>query len=633
VSVRSLFIYAVSVALSGVAVLSGPGRTVAGGGTPITVGPNVRVSSANTDVPHYEVMLAEDPADPKRFLACSIIAPSQDEYEYETVAYLSTNGGLSWRPTLETHNTGSGDPACAFGPDGEAYFAELQEAEDPDGHQHGHTFVYVSRDAGSIWSSPLRLRQADREYITVDDTNGPRRGRVYVNAAMSTRNFEDDPYHPTLNDTNGFGLLVSGDRGSTFQLESLLDPAPTGWTFADGNAIVLPNGTYAAIVPVVPRSVGPDGKFNVTIDFVASANGGETFAKAVTVRTAAEPAGPEITAMWLPSLAIDRGSGPFHGRLYTAWGEEVDGREQILIAYSSDDGAHWSAPATVDDDVGRADGKGPDDSEPIVAVNPEGVVGVTWYDRRNSSDDLGSYERFSASLDGGETFLPSVRVAEAASRFRPIGVTRLDGSASGGGDRLEYSRGKPLTATIGYNSRFAFIGGDTQGLVVDPSGSFHALWVDNRTGTPQVWTAPIRVEGRAEINGSAELATMTDVTNRMTLLLTNSLFDPRDSTVTVDASIVNTSGTAIKGPIVGRFVTLTSRLGGVTLEESDNPLHSRGAAVRFIGDGGQLLPNQRTQRQRLVFHLATAGDMQRRNDASSLEHFVDFTLRLFARKQ
>jgi hypothetical protein len=630
---RLPFKCALFVSLVAAAMLGDRSLGATGADESITVGSNVHVSSANANVPHYEVMLAEDPGDPARFLACSIIAPPGDGYQYETVVYLSTNGGLSWRPTLQTHDTGSGDPACAFGTAGEAYFAELQEAKDADGHQRGHTFIYVSRDGGATWGLPRRLRQADREYITVDDTNGPRRGRVYVNAAMSTRSYEDDPSHSDYHDeSNGFGLLVSGDRGATFELETLLNPAPTGWTFADGNGIVMPNGTYAAIVPVVPRSDDGSRTFHVAIDFVTSSNGGETFTKAVTIRNAVEPSGPLLTTTWIPSLAVDQSAGPFHGRLYVVWAEQIDGRSQIFIAYSSDNGSQWSAPVTVNDDVVRSNGTGPDDSEPIVAVNSRGIVGVTWYDRRDSWDDLGSYERFSASLDGGETFLPSVRVATSPTRFDRVGSAVLEASASGGGDRFEFSRGGALTVAIGYNSRFAFIGGDTEGLVADESGTFHALWVDNRTGIPQVWTAPITVEGQPALEGSAELAAMADVTDRVTVVLDNAHFDSANSTVTVEAEVVNTSAGTIAGPIVGRFVTLTSRLGRVTIEDSDNGLSTPGAIVRFASLDENLQPDEHTAGHRLVFHLANMGNVRSRVDAASLEHFVDFTLKMYARR-
>jgi hypothetical protein len=35
--------------------------------------------------------------------------------------------------------------------------------------------------------------------------------------------------------------------------------------------------------------------------------------------------------------------------------------------------------------------------------------------------------------------------------------------------------------------------GDTAGLCADADGVFHPLWIDNRTGERQVWTATFRV--------------------------------------------------------------------------------------------------------------------------------------------
>ncbi|HZS07661.1 MAG TPA: hypothetical protein VFD58_22690 [Blastocatellia bacterium] len=38
--------------------------------------------------------------------------------------------------------------------------------------------------------------------------------------------------------------------------------------------------------------------------------------------------------------------------------------------------------------------------------------------------------------------------------------------------------------------------GDTAGLAAAADGTFHPLWVDYRTGTPQVWTATVTVRGK-----------------------------------------------------------------------------------------------------------------------------------------
>jgi hypothetical protein len=101
---------------------------------------------------------------------------------------------------------------------------------------------------------------------------------------------------------------------------------------------------------------------------------------------------------------------------------------------------------------------------PAVAVNRDGVVGVSWYDRRDNADNLGYWPRFSASLDGGAMFLSSVRVSTAPNLVMDPKETRLNG-------------------------------GDTAGLAADAAGVFHPVWIDNRTGTHQVWTTPVTVRG------------------------------------------------------------------------------------------------------------------------------------------
>lgn len=88
------------------------------------------------------------------------------------------------------------------------------------------------------------------------------------------------------------------------------------------------------------------------------------------------------------------------------------------------------------------------------------------YDRRTqillscSSDHGRTWVRFSASLDGGRTWLPSVRVSTAAHLASD--------------DTRKNS-------------------GDTAGLAADADGVFHPVWIDNRTGIPQMRTATVRV--------------------------------------------------------------------------------------------------------------------------------------------
>jgi hypothetical protein len=88
-------------------------------------------------------------------------------------------------------------------------------------------------------------------------------------------------------------------------------------------------------------------------------------------------------------------------------------------------------------------------------------VAVSWYDRRGLDHRApGCHVRLRLSADGGATWLPSVQVTEKPGR-----------------------------------SSFASLG-DTAGLVADAGGRFHPVWIDDRTGKTQVWTATVKVGAR-----------------------------------------------------------------------------------------------------------------------------------------
>src|SRR5262245_54875792 len=76
---------------------AGPRADDARGG--VRVGPNVQVSKDRADVPHWEVILAAEPADPQRLLAGSMLR--YDAGEDQCVGYLSVDGGKTWKPVLE----------------------------------------------------------------------------------------------------------------------------------------------------------------------------------------------------------------------------------------------------------------------------------------------------------------------------------------------------------------------------------------------------------------------------------------------------------------------------------------------------------------------------------------------------
>jgi len=103
-------------------------------------------------------------------------------------------------------------------------------------------------------------------------------------------------------------------------------------------------------------------------------------------------------------------------------------------------------------------------------VNKDGVIGVSWLDGRDDPTGRCYGVYFTASLDGGDTFLPPSRVSTTPSCPDP---------QRNGGSFDRWPRG-----------------GDYHGLAATSDGQFHVLWPDASGGVFQVTTA--RLEVRAQ---------------------------------------------------------------------------------------------------------------------------------------
>jgi hypothetical protein len=111
----------------------------------------------------------------------------------------------------------------------------------------------------------------------------------------------------------------------------------------------------------------------------------------------------------MPSLAVDRSTGPHAGRVYVTWFDHAAGNGETMLSWS-DDGATWSAPVRVNDDAGAAD-----QFMPSVSVGPDGTLDVSWIDRRDDPANHLFEAYYTYSLDGGQTFAPNMRVSHGAS--------------------------------------------------------------------------------------------------------------------------------------------------------------------------------------------------------------------------
>ncbi len=466
----------------------------------ISVGPNVRVSVPFPAVNHHEVVIAAHPTRPT-LLACSMFG-DREQRAVNSVAYRSFDGGAHWETAAIADEYFADDPSCAFGPDGTAYFITKTNtgvgmipgaSSDTDSLHIRRSF-----DGGRKWQSVVHGPHAnDRPFIAVDTTRGSGRGTVYV--AFDDHVHAEDGGHRNADFRHLLVLAASMDRGATFPIASqrvLLDQSSdtTSASLAAG-VVVQSDGTIVTLqhhMLLGANNVGT-GKLRELggwLQVFRSHDGARSLGTARRITNVTTGYNSPWSRGVTGSIAVDPGTGRFRDALYVVWTDFSSGHGVIRLTRSSDGGDTWSAPIPIGNDEPLASPAAiPDNFMPTVAVNRAGVVGVLWYDRRRHAGSSAYDVRFAASLDGGASWRPSVMVSESPNDERQ----QLAAPSEMDPGRRAPNASAPWRPAPG---SFSATGGDTAGLVADALGRFHALWIDNRTGVQQVWTAPIDVEAQ-----------------------------------------------------------------------------------------------------------------------------------------
>jgi len=414
----------------------------------IEVGEDRPVAARYDTAPLIEPHLAVDPADGKHLLAASIVLTKPDISQTDCASFVSFDTGATW-----SHRTlGLSDCAdvwTAFASDGSALLSVLGA---------GALLVYRSGDGGRTWSKPLAFDgNLDHETLFAASS-----GPVYLVASQDTNEPASGKHRTSV------FVARSDDGGRSFAEPTRFFPSNLG-----SNAmtlVILSDGAVLASFADYQRP-GPEGPVWLEPGrswMAVSRDKGKTFAAPMMISDAC--------GRGFPSLAVDSSSGPTRDRLY--WLCNTQRFEEILLHRSADRGETWSKPVRVNVSSGRR----PYVRTPSIAVNKDGVVGITWYDARHEKLKFKDIYQcvelyFAASLDGGETFLPDVKVSSAPSC--------ADAPRNG----LAKARWPA--------------GGDYTGLAARPDGSFHLLWSDSRDGMYRLRQSVVKVDRKAAAQNAA----------------------------------------------------------------------------------------------------------------------------------
>jgi hypothetical protein len=343
-----------------------------------------------------------------------------------------------------------------------------------DGGENWVSHDFAVRDAGDVWTTflsdgtgVLSLGGGEDSSLLVFRSHD---GRTWSNATTVATGQD----HATLlvNGSDlftisaGSGIGASGKRRSAITIARSSDG---GVVFDEPQRVFASNLSYEAQNPailadgtlLVPfadhHRPGSRRRLESQRDWLlVSKRGWEVFSEPLLISESCDGRGG-----W-SSLAAD----PSRDRIYyVCAGGEFNG---IQFRRSDDRGETWSEALRVD----RPGEINAQTRTPALTVNRNGIVAVAWYDARNDRSTIKGNFRcqeifFTASVDGGVTFLPEVKVS--TSPTCPATPRNVE------------------TAL-----RFP-AGGEYMGLVAAPDGSFRLLWSDNRSGLYQLHTATVSV--------------------------------------------------------------------------------------------------------------------------------------------
>jgi hypothetical protein len=375
--------------------------------------------------------------------------------------YRSTDGGVTWQNALvpgfpgdtspeglssPVHDAGwkiGSDPVITADREGRVYLAWLAFGPRTTefagwvvltrysdfGATYDFTSVaYAGHDTPSDkLGGPGNSRVTDKEWIAVDDTGGPCDGYLYMPWAL----FES---------SGGAVPIVfqrSTDGGRSWSPIVHLSHPPNTQN----------QGTTVAVGPRGEVYVAWEDFHKDQILFTRSLDCGQTFDMErgmTSIVPVPEPLpGSAYRLDSFPRMAVSQTTGS----IFITWADYRTGNADVLLARSTDRGVSWSVPAVVNDVTTN--------HQIFPAITTfDGRVDVSFYDSRNDPGGKLLDIYYAQSNDDGRTFLPNVRVTDAA--FDPnLGIT-------GGGA--------------------AFLG-DYNGIASNAAGA-HPIWADNRNVSP-----------------------------------------------------------------------------------------------------------------------------------------------------
>jgi len=262
--------------------------------------------------------------------------------------------------------------------------------------------MYRSTNGGQSWTELQPDGDAgggDKQWFTIDKTNGPGHGFQYQSWDTSTCS------------TSGSGQFSRSTDGGITWMTPIGVPHQAQFGTLDvdtnGNLFIGGEGDSNNVFYCIRSSNAQIGNQTPTFDQVTPVNMG-----GVLTGGTINPAGLDGQLF----LAVDRSGTATNNNIYMLASVQPSGRTttDVMFVRSTDGGLTFSAPHKVNDD-------------PVnpskwhwfgtFSVAPNGRLDAVWYDTRNAANNTDSQLFYSFSTDAGVTWSPNVAVSNAFNPF------------------------------------------------------------------------------------------------------------------------------------------------------------------------------------------------------------------------
>jgi len=399
----------------------------------VEIGETVSIHSKFTGLPVVEPNLSVHPADNDHLLIAAMVITNIDNpYQSARLAtFVSTDSGESWEESV--HDYWGYDPWTSILPNGKTALSWLGTSKT---FQHRFPIQFFSSNDGGIsW---------DKDVQTINATHGHDGTKIVSsdnNFYFTTVRFNDDMsadvilYHKF---ENGDFIEVSKVEGKGTRL-NFCEPV----ILSDG-MVLVPSSHFLQKVWVSrydPKTKKLSDKKLITMN----PGGAKGYMR---MTTDINP-----TSKFFDRIYFVRATG--RGMVH----------EGVWLNYSIDKGKTWSKDIRVDHFLNDYTCKAMVAS---VAVNGNGVVGISWVDSQEEKNQTGFDVYFSYSIDGGNQFSDPIRISDISTNPNTPQNGDVANKFPGGGHYLD--------------------------LRAKPDNSFQFVWSDSRSGYFELQTCNVQLK-------------------------------------------------------------------------------------------------------------------------------------------